>query len=507
MPDLSRLSGALAPIEVRSEARSRRSRWGVSRLSFRTAAIAVMALASALAVPASSSAGGPGVWTKLATVRAPDTAGMLRSASGTLHLVWLKPRASNNTDSYGTSAISLAGKLLATGTALSNWATLEPDPRLVRDGSAFRLIFEGNTGSSGCFADGAVFTETSPNGSTWSLVQGSLSQHTAGVGNLAATTESNGITPVAAFAGGHLFHVGVDPTCPASSPDGTITPTPASDSQSFPAIVTNSHDGSVWVAWYQAFTKQGYWVERILPSQGPPIEAPGSKATPAENNQPLEPVALAARAGGGVYMAYCTSTSAQQCAHIDLWKVGSSTAKLVPGSRNTTGARVALAAAPQGRLWVSWYNEAKNAIHAVRTNTAGTSFGPVRSTKPPAHTSGVFALQAQASSGRVDLIINDQLSTTGFPNVLFHTQILPGLSLRAKPASFSHKKAKKVTFTVGEAGQPVAAATVSCLGKKGKTAANGQIKLRFHKGRAVGKHVCTAAKSGYQRGKTTITVT
>jgi hypothetical protein len=492
MPNPSRLSGLLSPIV------QRKVRSGV--------ALMAVALTAALVLPASGSAGGPGVWTKLAKVPGPATAGMLRSADGTLHLVWLKQRASNNTDSYGTSAISLAGRLVATGTALSNWGSLEPDPQLVRDGSGFRLVFEGNTGSTGCFADGAVFTETSSNGSTWQLVQGSMSQHTAGVGNLAATTESNGTTPVAAFAGGHLFHVGLDPNCPASSPDGTITPTPASDSQTYPATVTDSHDGSVWVAWYQAFTSQGYRVERILPSQGTPIKAPGSNGTAAKNNQPLEPVALAARAGGGVYMAYCATTSAQACAHIDLWKVGSPRAKVVPGSRNTTGPRVALAASPGGRLWVSWYNEAKNVIHAVRTSPTGTSFGPVRNTKLPAHTSGVFALQAQASSGRVDLIVNDQLSTTGFPNDLFHTQILPGLSLRAKPHSFSHKKAKKVTFTVSDAGQPVAAAKVSCLGKKGKTGANGRIKLRYRKGRAVGKHVCTAAKSGYHGGRTTIRV-
>jgi hypothetical protein len=470
------------------------------------AAITVMALAAALAFPAAGAAGGPGVWTKLARVPAPATAGMLRSADGTLHLVWLKQRASNNTDSYGTSAISLKGKLLATGTALSSWDSLEPDPQLVRNGSGLRLVFEGNTGSTGCFADGAVFTETSPNGSAWSLVQGSLSQHTAGVGNLAATTESNGTTPVAAFAGGHLFHSGVDPNCPASSPDGTVTPNPASDTQADPALVTDSHDGSVWAAWYQSFAKQGYWVERILPSQGSPIEAPGSSGTPATNNQPLEPVALAARAGGGVYMAYCATASGHACGHIDLWKVGSPRAKVVPGSRKTTGARVALAASPQGRLWVSWFNEAKNVIHAVRTNAGGTSFGPVRSTKLPAHTSGVFAIQAQASSGRVDLIVNRQLPSSGFPNELSHTQILPGLALKAKPRSFSHKKAKKVTFTVSDAGQPVAAAKVSCLGKKGKTAANGRVKLRFRKGRAVGKHVCTAGKSGYHGARTTIRV-
>ena len=254
------------------------------RPRFRTIVVGVIALVSMSATPASSWAGGPGVWTKLATVdNAFDTVGMLRTANGALHLVWLKKKASNNTHSYGTSTISLAGKLLATGTALSNWGGLEPDPQLVRDGSGLRLVFEGNTGSSGCYADASVFTATSPTGSTWTLANGSMDSHVAGVGNLAATAESNGITPVATFASGHYFHVGVDPNCPASTLDGTITPT-AGSVQSNPAIATDPHDGSIWVAWYQNSKQQGYWVSRILPSQAPPVEAPGSAATQARLN-------------------------------------------------------------------------------------------------------------------------------------------------------------------------------------------------------------------------------
>jgi hypothetical protein len=479
----------------------------VLRPRFRRIVVGIVVAVSALAVPGSSWAGGPGVWTKLATVdNGFDTVGMLRTADGTLHLVWLARRASDLTHSYGTSTISLSGKLLATGTALSNWGTLEPDPQLVSDGSGMRLVFEGNTGTSGCFADAAVYTETSADGLTWQLVQGSLDSHTAGVGNLAATAESNGTTPVAAFAGGHLFHVGVDPNCPASTPDGAITPTPGS-AQSNPAIATDQLAGSVWVAWYQSFVKQGYWVNQILPSQGPPTEAPGSAANPLENNQPLDPVALVARPGGGVYMAYCSATSSQPCAHIDLWKVGSSTVKVVPGSRNSTRTRVALAAGPQGRLSVVWYDSAKNVIHAVRTNTAATSFGAVRTIKAPSTTFGFNSIQAQGSSGRLDLVVLDQLSTAGAPIDLLHTQILAGLSLSAKPSKFSHKKAKHVTFTVTDAGQPVGGVTVSCLGKKGKTADTGKVKLGFNKAVSAGKHVCAAAKTGYNVGKTTIMVT
>ena len=234
---------------------------------------------------------------------------------------------------------------------------------------------------------------------------------------------------------------------------------------------------------------------------------PLSSLQPYENNQPLESVALAARAGGGVYMAYCVTSSSQPCAHIDLWKVGASTAKVVPGSANTTSARVALAAAPQGRMAVAWFNSKNGVIHAVRTNTSVTAFGAVRTIKPPAHTSGFNDIQAQDSTGRLDILINDELSTAGNPIDLFHTQILPGLSLKASPSSFSHKKAASVTFTVSDAGQPVAAAKVSCLSKSATTSSAGKATLKFKKGTATGKHVCTASKAGYNAGKVTIKVT
>ena len=466
---------------------------------------------SVLVVSGTAWASGPGSWTKLATIdNSAATVGMVRTADGNLHLVWLKKRATNNTHGYGTSTISAAGKLTATGTALSNWQTLEPDPQLVRNGSGLRLIFEGNTGTSpSCYADGAVFTETSANGSSWTLVSGSMSSHTAGVGNLAATVESDGTTPVATFAAGALYHVGVDPSCPASSLDGTA-PVATGNSPSNPAIVTAS-DGSVWVATFQAFTKEGYFVTQILPSAGPLLEAPGSKSTAAHNNQPLEPVALAARNGGGVYMAYCAASASRPCAHIDLWKVGSAKPMVVPGSANTNGSRLTLAAAPGGRLAVTWFNApngdpTKGVIHSVRTNTTASAFGAVRTIKAPAHTSGFFNIQSQDSTGRLDVVVNEQLSTTGAPIELLHTQILPGLSLSASPSSFSHSKPATVTFKVIDAGQGVAGAKVSCLGKTAMTAGTGEAKIKFGKGAATGKHKCTASKGGYAAGTTTVKV-
>jgi len=482
------------------------------RRTFRLGAVGVVAALSMLALSGIARAGGPGVWTRLGTSdSAFDTFGMLRTADQNLHLVWLAKRASDRTQSYGTSTISIAGKLLATGTALSGWATLESDPQLVPNGSGMRLIFEGNTGPpTGCYGQGAIFTETSTNGSTWVPVTGSLSQATVGTGNLAATVESDLRTPVTVFSGGRHFHVGVDPSCPASSADGTITPTTGSN-QGDPAAVTDTKTGAVYVAWFQAFVKQAYWVEQILPTQGAPMEAPGSAThiTPFENNQPDEPVALAARQGGGVYMAYCVADSHEPCAHVDLWKVGSSRVMVVPGSRHVSGARVAIAADTLGNMSVAWFNSANNAnvIHEVRTNPAVTVWGTVRNIPAPAHTSGVDNLQAEGSSQRVDLLITELLGTPGFPIGLFQTQVLPGQSLRANPRSFSHQKSKRVTFKVTDAGQPLSRSSISCLGKSGTSNPAGTVKLNFSKGEPTGNHRCTAHRFGYATGTVTIKVT
>ena len=479
------------------------------RRRFRVEVVGLVAALSLLALPGSAWAGGPGVWTRFGTTdNSFDTLGVLRTADKNLHLVWLAKRASNSTDSYGTSTISVTGKLLATGTALPGWNTLAPDPRLVASGSGLRLIFNGNTGpATGCYASGEIFTETSADGSSWNLVSGSLDSTTVGAGNIAATVESDQTTPVAVFSGGHTFHVGVDANCPASSADGTVTPTIGS-AQSNPAAVTDAATGAVYVAWYQSFVRQGFWVEQILPTQGAPIEAPNSAAniTPFENNQPEEPVALAARLGGGVYMAYCVASSSEPCAHIDLWKVGSSKVMVVPGSNHVAGARVAIAADALGNMSVAWFNSANNVIHEVRTNPAVTAWGTVRSIPAPAHTFGFDNLQAEGTTARIDLLVTDTLGTPGFPVGLFQTQVLTGLSVTVNAASFSHTKSKTVMFTVTDAGQPISGAIVSCLGKSGSTHSAGTVKLKFPRGEPTGKHRCTARHVDYAVGTVTIKV-
>jgi hypothetical protein len=475
------------------------------RFPVRVLAVAVTGIAVGLSQAGPALAGGPGKWTRIGITNSGfNQAGMLRTANGRLHVIWLKQNSAT-AFSYQATTISLAGRLLGTTTAVSHWGTLESDPRLVPFGGGVRLVFIGfrTTNPADFFSRGAVYTATSSSGSAWSLVHGSMSHHTVLNLGLAATTDAGG-APVAAFGLNNVlyFHQGVDPSAPAASPDGSITGQVGTGLEN-PALARDSR-GSVWVAWFHLFGSGGYWVDKILPSKGAPLRAPGSGAT--TGNDPRQQVALAARGAGGVYLAYCSPTKTQRCAHIDLWKVGSARPMVVPGSGTGNAVRVALAAGPRGRLTVAWFDTGTSKIHVVRTNKAATRFGVPRTIPAPPKFILFNGLQVDGSSGRQDIIANVTLTTPPNPVEFWHTQVLIGLRLTARPARFRHGSGAKVTFTVTDAHDAVAGAHVSCLGKSGTTGSSGKVTLKFGRGLRAGSHVCTATRPGYAAGRTTIRI-
>lgn len=483
----------------------------LSRLAWR-GGIAVVVAATAALSPAATGpvvaavAGSPGTWTKIAVTDSGfNRAGVLRTADGALHLVWRK-HLSNGRFSFGWSTISLGGKLRASGLALSNWIGLQGDPKLVSDHDHIRLIFIGgqDTNPGNFFSRGSVYTEVSSNGRSWVLVHGSLANHTVLNLDLGAVVEKDGATPVTAFGLNNVlyYHQGVDAAAPAVAADGTAATGPVATGIEGD-VLARAKNGSIWVAWFD----QGYWARQILPSPGVRQKAPNSGSKNGPDNEPRQQVAFAARPDGGLYLAYCSPAPAKPCAHIDLWRVGSSHVMVVPGSGTGQAGKVALASAPGGRLWVSWFDFGTNTVHSVRTNRAATRFGVLRSIKPPPATFIFNGLQSEGSSGRLDVVVNVLLNAKNNPIEFWHTQILTGLSLTARPRSFSHRVTSTVTFTVTDAGDPVPGAKVSCLGKHATADGHGHAKLKFAAGTHVGTRTCTATMTGYFAGKTTIRVT
>jgi hypothetical protein len=484
---------------------------------------AVLAAASAQAAVAQSGVrparpapvsllGGPGVWTKISSGKsfASDEPGLLRTSDGKLHVVWVKTNADNDY-SLGYSTISRVGALLNTGVTspVTHWFALQGTPRLVPDGKNIRLVFNGrqNTNFGNLLGLGARYTETSTNGTAWALVNGSLSSNTSFDQKLTATTKADG-TPVSAEGKGRalFYHVGVDPATPAGTSDSETDSQPGSSFLN-PALVRDK-DGSISVAWFQDFgASPGYYVQKLLPAKGPVTKAPSSGSATGPQNEPRQQVAFTARTGGGVYLAYCQPSKAQSCAHIAVWKVGTKTVRVVPGSTGGHAGDVTISAAPGGRLVVAWYDAAKRIIQVVRSNTQVTAFSAIRVVKLPSKAQQIDNLFSESSTGRIDLVANVQQTGAGNPIAFFHTQVLAALKVTASPTKFAHTKTTTVTFHVTDAGQAVSGVTVKFLGHSAKTNAKGVATIKIAKGQTKATRAATASKADYAPGSVKVKIT
>jgi len=467
----------------------------------------------ASASPAKDSALSPH-WTRISSFTGLgfSSAGLLRTGDGRLHVVW----PSKDTGGYSLHYSTVGGKakLLATGTIVGHWGSMDQFPRLVAAPHGIlaqpglRVTFDGSNGINGSPYDvGTFYSATAgPSGTGWTLAAGSLS-HTdfPPLTDDAAAVLPNGV-PVTAWASGPAlsYHVGIDPSVPAKAPDVQI-PVGPSGSVIDPTLVTDAA-GTVWGAWFNSSgtATMGYWADPVFKGASGMRKAPGSGGMNLNNSQPLEPVALATRAGGGEYLAYCVPTKVVTCGHIALWRVGAAKAMVVPGSASGHDSKVAIAAAPGGHLWVLWYDFQANVIQAVRTNAAATSFGPVMTITPPPHLFAFQDLQAEGSTGPLDIVALVTPDGSGSP-AFYDAQILPPLTLQASKSKVGVPGS--ITFTVLDAGTPVGGAAVSFLGGTVVTNAKGVATFSVKKGTKAGSYHATAGKPDYTAATVIVTVT
>ena len=399
------------------------------RLASRPSALAVfaafaLACSGAFGVSTAAAAGtrpaaGP-TWTMISTGAVPGSAsaGLLRTPDGRLHVAWARSDGASGF-SLHYSTVGAKAKLVNTGSIASKWSGITFYPRLLPGpNGGIRLVFTGSDGVGGSpYNNDSMYSATAgAAGNTWTLTPGSLSHSKlVPLTDDAAANESSG-TPVAGWAAGVNFdyHVGVDPASPASGPDQSVS-TGGGGVVVGPTLARDK-SGEIWAAWFDNSFKgdQGYYAARILPTPTPRVKAPGSGGNLA-NNQPLEAVAFTSRVGGGVYLAYCVPSKTVLCTHIDLWRVGSASARVVPGSATGHASHVAIAAGTGGHLSIGWYDAGVNKIRLVRTNSAATGFGTVRTISGPPKIIVFDGLQLEASQGPLDviaLVVQDKSKAT-----------------------------------------------------------------------------------------------
>jgi hypothetical protein len=344
---------------------------------------------------------------------------------------------------------------------------------------------------TGFFDDGRMYMAdaTTPSGAAWNLPAQAV-----GISHSAYTTEGTGAveladgTPIAAFAAGSTltWHISTD-----GRPDDSYT-----SSQCCLYDATLARDGStVWAGWYQngnTTATNGFFAMKIYPTVGTPIKAPGSSVG-TDSIPWLTRTALAARLGGGAYLAYCVGYPT--CTKVRIWKVGTSQTADVPSSKGATS--IGLSSGPSGRLWVAWSDPTPR-VRAVRTGLTGLAMGSVTTVGAP-HGHTIYHVAIEGSRGRGDIVINAG-------DGLWHTQVLPRLTLHARPGTWRHGRRKKVRFTVTDAHDVVRGSKVKVGSASCKTGSHGTCSITFSRSFAKGKHTATATRSAYTKAAVTLRV-
>lgn len=437
----------------------------------------------------------PGHWSPLDPSQPPAGEGppsVLMSVSGTATTIWLR-KLSGTRFSYEVATIAPDGALgKATDIFGSDtWQSLSPWPTLLPYGKGLIVVFDGQQGSTGPYSHSCVVGAAS-SASTWVLQPWSLSNDCADP--VGGATETNKGTLSAAWPEGRgiLYRIGVSSTIPAAGPDNDIAALGAGT----PWIANETTDtaGHVYAAWWQDFSSpssdDGYYV-KDLTGGGPVTKAPGAGTNTVNthvNTGAQVPIA-STNSHPGVYLAYCSNGSV--CSVL-LWRVGFAKALVVPHSAGAWD--VAIAAGPDGRIWVAWDNGQTNAVSTVRTNKADTAFGPVETYATPC--SGFVDLGLGGGEyGRLDLVM--QCENEALNWAMYVTQSLAGLSVSPARITISNKVGNKVLLRVTDAGDAVSGATVTVDGRSATTSSSGVAYLSFPKGVHRGHFAVTASAPNY----------
>ncbi|MDQ4125021.1 MAG: hypothetical protein M3134_05410 [Actinomycetota bacterium] len=472
-----------------------------------------------LVVPAAPSSGGaPGTWTKIGNPSVNFAQpGLARTADGVLHALWVRQAPGNAAaDDVLHTEVAADGTVGATDVVQSSWAFAWaiPDLVLTSDGG-LRGFWGGIRSTSSGETHTDISSASAPaDGAPWTLHPGDVADGSGGSSSsIGAALAADG-TPLFSWAtsGGGFVHRGLDPAAPDNEFD-----TPGSGCCAYdPDLALDDATGEMWVAWYSnQEDAEGVWVQEIDPATGAatgsPSRMPGS-STPFngsdESSQEIQRTPITGREGGGVYVAY--SSGYPTTLRILVWRIGADAPLVVARHGSRALSNPAIAADPEGRLWVAWSQNDANGVPVVfarRSNADATRFGRtvrVRSPKALGDCNSLYSLTTAAQSDVLDVIANFTDGCSGGNVAFWHTQLRPGLTLAVRPRTFTRRAT--VVFTLTDAGDPVAGARVTAGGKSATTDEDGKASIELGPYSSARRLKAKATKAGYVPAAVTLRV-
>ena len=429
--------------------------------------------------------------------------GLARTAGKVLHVAW-KERTADGKEALRHRSVSASGRLGPVSTIVSGWVGLSDPELVVESGGGLRVYFGGLRTTQSGDPDAGLLTATAPASGGWSAPAPIHGRNQVGARNLSATVARGTQYQAWYGAGGIYLHRGLD----AALGDNLFTAGPQVNQ--FGPTVVGDTAGRLWVSWCGfGGNAGGLFVQRADPASGAAIGAarklPGS-TTPYQGAQvstcnlertDIRRTPMVARAGGGVFIA--GSTGYPGLSRVNVWRIDPSgqfpAGSFVVGEGAFPHHTPALAAAPDGRIWVAWLEPTSvgGTIAARRSNRLGTVWGePVRVRAPGNWILGALNIAAQGD--RLDVL--GLLHTPNPPKSVQHTQLLPGLTLRHVRTERRPNGSVALTFRVTDAGDPVAGARVAVGSASDLSGGNGLGTVVLAAPRS-GALRATASRAGY----------
>lgn len=406
-----------------------------------------------------------------------DQVGLLRTPDGTLHVAW-RHRNGSLEDLLHTT-IGAGGKLGATTPIVTGWANVQ-NPALVSVPGGIRAFWGALRSTNTNDPIDTIATALSPNGgSSWALQPTSVvpDDAQAYASPASAAVLRNG-TPLETWFGtfGVWVHAGL-----ADTPGSNHNLQAPLGCCGYDSNIAVGADGRPVVTWFSNATGHlGVYAQGVAADGSPlgsPVNMPGTSdmAVGQTGRTPI-----AARAGGGVYVA--TGAGYPSLNRVRVWRVGAQRSTVVGKASGGTSATVAADA--DGRIWVAWEDDrgADPRVYARRSNRSGTAWGATVDVGRPKGAAGAYHLDASAIGSSLDVLTSFVLGS-GSPLATYHRRVRPGLTLKAKPGAVRRGKDVKVTFRVLDAGDPVKGAKVRAGGDSAKTNAKGRVTLTVHAGK------------------------
>lgn len=454
-------------------------------------------------------AGAAVTWTQVSTgdvVNFVDAA-LHRTPDGVLHVMWPEDNEDGTADVLHAT-VTADGTVTPPTNAQSSWVSIW--------GGGGDLVPTADGGLAYFFGGRRSSVPEDPNdnlnmitsdatGATWDVHVGDISPPatTAYASTVGAAVDST-MTPYQIW--GSTVHRGLDPASPATSFQGAAGFGCCAYNG---ALATDLVTGTMYAAWYSndgppSATNNGVWVQEVDTTDGTPVGVParfpGSVTLYNGTEQSSDAgtrIPMAERVGGGVYVAWPTGYPSQR--KLVVWRPFD-TGGIAVASGESDIDDPAIAAAPDGRIWVAWTQGGK--VRARRSNVDVTQWGAVVKAPFPAGQDTKYDLKADAGDGSLDVIGDFDGPSNSV--ALFHARFFPGLKIVADPGSV--RREGRVTFTVTDAGDPVEGVTVTIGGRDGVTNAAGEVSIRVGPYNRARRLTATATKAGYTRGKTTVRV-